>query len=42
MEELFGNIEGCDVIADDLIVWGRNDEEHDQCLIKVLKSAIEA
>ena len=36
MEELFGAIEGCEVIADDLMVWGRNDEEHDQRLKKVL------
>jgi hypothetical protein len=37
MEELFNDIEGCDVIVDDLIVWGRNDEEHDQRLIDVLE-----
>jgi hypothetical protein len=36
MEELFNDIEGCDVIVDDLIVWGRNDKEYDQRLINVL------
>ena len=29
MEGLFGDIEGCDLIVDDLIVWARNHEEHD-------------
>ncbi len=42
MEELFNDIEGCDVIVDNLIVWGRNDEEHDQRLINVLDRAREA
>ena len=41
MEELFGDIEGCDVIVDDLLVWARNDEEHDQYLIRVLDRARE-
>ena len=41
MEELFGGIEGCEVIADDLMVWGRNNEEHDQRLKKVLDRARE-
>ena len=41
MEELFGGIEGCEVIADDLMVWERNDEEHDQRLKKVLDRARE-
>jgi methyl coenzyme M reductase subunit D len=36
MEELFNDIEGCDVTVDDLIVWGRNDKEYDQRLINVL------
>ena len=41
MEELLNDIEGCDIIVDDLIVWGRNDEEHDQHLINVLDRARE-
>ena len=41
MEELFGDIEGCEVIADDLMVWGRNVDEHDQRLRKVLDRARE-
>ena len=30
MGELFGDIEGREVVADDLMVWGRDEEEHDQ------------
>jgi hypothetical protein len=41
MEELFNDIEGCDVIVDDLIVCGRNEEEHDQRLMNVLDRARE-
>ena len=41
MEELFGGIEGCEVIADDLMVGGTNNEEHDQRLKKVLDRARE-
>ena len=41
MEELFDDIEGCEVIADDLMVWGRDNEEHDQRLRKVLDRARE-
>lgn len=29
------------MIADDLIIWGRNDEEHDRRLIQVLNRARE-
>ncbi len=36
MEELFDDIEGCEVIADDLMVWERDNEEHDQRLEKSL------
>ena len=39
MEELFDDIEGCEVIADDIMVWGRDEEEHDQRLKKVLARA---
>ena len=41
MEELFDDIELCEVIADDLMVWGRDNEEHDQRLRKVLDRARE-
>ena len=32
MEEEFGDIVGAEITADDLVVWGRNDEEHDKHL----------
>ena len=41
MEELFDDIELCEVIAHDLMVWGRDNEEHDQRLRKVLDRARE-
>lgn len=39
MTQLFDDLEGCEVIVDDLLVWGRNTEEHDQRLRKVLDRA---
>lgn len=41
IEELFCGIDGCEVIAGDLMIWGRNNEEHDQRLKKVLDRARE-
>ena len=41
MEEIFQDIQGCEVIVDDLLVWGTTEEEHDQNLIKVLERARE-
>ena len=37
MENLLGDIEGCVVYVDDIIITGKNDEEHKKCLEKVLK-----
>ena len=34
--EMFEDIEKCEVIVDDLLVWGKNVEEHDLTLEKVL------
>ena len=36
MTEMFEDIEKCEVIVDDLLVWGKNVEEHDLTLEKVL------
>ena len=45
MEEEFGDIESAEIIVDDLVVWGRNDEDHDkrieQVLERVLKSGLQ-
>ena len=37
----FEDIEGCEVIVDDLLVWGKDEEEHNQRLKKVLERAAE-
>lgn len=29
MSEVFSDVEGVKVIVDDLLVWGKDDEEHD-------------
>ena len=41
MEEQFQDLEVCDVITDDLIVRGKDDQEHDTRLKKVLDRARE-
>ena len=40
MEEEFGDIEGAEIIVDDLVVWERNDEEHDKRLEQVLERSL--
>ena len=37
MIEEFGDLEGVEVIVDDVLIWGRNNEEHDARLQKFLK-----
>ncbi|XP_026672572.1 uncharacterized protein K02A2.6-like [Ceratina calcarata] len=39
--EVFGDIEGVEIYIDDLLVWGRDEKEHDERLRKVLKRAEE-
>ena len=39
MTEMFENIEGVEVVVDDILVWGTNEAEHDSRLIKVLDRA---
>ena len=42
MEEEFEDIEGAEIIVDDLVVWGQNDEEHDKRLEQVLEHALKS
>ena len=42
MEEEFGDIEGAEIIVDDLVVWGRNDEEHDKRPEQILEGALKS
>ena len=42
MEEEFGDTEGAEIIVDDLVVWGRNDEEQDKRLEQVLERALKS
>ena len=39
--QMFEDIEKCEVIVDDLLVWGKNTEDHDHTLKQVLKRAAE-
>ena len=41
MSELFSDVEGVKVIVDDLLVWGKDDEEHDARRKQVLTRARE-
>jgi len=41
MSELFEDIEGVKAIVDDLLIWGKDDEEHDARLKQVLNRACE-
>ena len=41
MEETFGDLDGVGVIADDLVVSGRDEKEHDKNLAAVVKRALE-
>lgn len=36
MSQIFENIEGCDVIMDDILVWGKSLQEHNERLANVL------
>ena len=39
MSEMFEDIEGVEVVVDDLLVWGEDEEQHDSRLLKVLERA---
>jgi hypothetical protein len=38
---MVSDIEGAEAIIDDILVWGSDHKEHDQCLKKVLDRARE-
>ena len=39
MSEMFEDIEGVEVVVDDMLIWGETEEEHDARLEQVLKHA---
>ena len=39
MSEMFEDIEGVEVVVDDVLIWGETEEEHDARLEQVLKHA---
>ena len=41
VSELFEDVEGVNAIVDDLLIWGKDDEEHDARLKQVLNRARE-
>ena len=41
-DEIFGGVDGCEVVVDDILVWGRTKEEHDRRVKKVLQRCREA
>ncbi|XP_046858591.1 uncharacterized protein K02A2.6-like [Xenia sp. Carnegie-2017] len=41
MHQLFDRIDGCEIIMDDILVWGTTEKEHDERIINVLNRARE-
>ena len=39
MSEIFSGIEGVEVIVDDLLIWGENQQQHDERLKQILERA---
>ena len=39
MSEMFEGVEGVEVVVDDILVWGENEQQHDERLAKVLERA---
>ena len=39
MAQIFEDIEGVEVVVDDILVWGETEEQHDARLIQVLEQA---
>ena len=39
MSEMFEDIEGVEVVVDDLLIWGETESEHDERLRRVLEHA---
>ena len=42
MEEEFEDIDCAEIIVDDLVVWGRNDEEYDKRLEQILERELKS
>ena len=36
MSEIFEDIEGVEVLVDDILIWSKSEEEHDKILKEVL------
>ena len=41
MHQMFDRIDGCEIIMDDILVWGATEEEHDERVVRVLNRARE-
>ena len=41
MAQMFEDIEGCEVFVDDLLVWGKSEQEHNERLKNVMERAAE-
>ena len=39
MSQMFEDIEGVEVVVDDILIWGENEQQHDDRLIQVLERA---
>ena len=39
MSEMFEDIEGVEVVVDEILVWGENKQQHDDRLLKILERA---
>ena len=39
MSEMFEDIEGVEVVVDDVLIWGETEDQHDSRLVKVLERA---
>ena len=39
MSQMFEDIEGVEVVVDDILVWGENEQQHDSRLKQVLERA---
>ena len=41
MHQMFDRIDGCEIIMDDILVWGATEKEHDKRVVRVLNKARE-
>ena len=39
MLKMFEDIEGVEVVVDDVLIWGETEDQHDSRLVKVLEQA---